>query len=109
MFAFGLWDAAQRRLWLVRDRLGVKPLFYCHLPNRLLFGSEIKALLCDPDLHRSLDYEALAYYLALNYTPAPHTLFSQVRQLLPGHYLLIDSIGHVQDVEYWELTYQEHD
>jgi asparagine synthase (glutamine-hydrolysing) len=108
MFAFGLWDAPQRRLWLVRDRLGVKPLFYCHLPNRLLFGSEIKALLCDPGLTRSLDYEALAYYLALNYTPAPYTLFAQVRQLLPGHYLLVDSAGHVQDVEYWDLTYQEH-
>ena len=109
MFAFALWDAPQRRLWLVRDRLGVKPLFYCHRPDRLLFGSEVKALLCDPGLDRSLDYEALAYYLALNYTPAPHTLFTQVRQLLPGHYLLVESTGQVQDVAYWDLTYQEHD
>src|SRR5207249_2053157 len=106
MFAFGLWDERQRCLWLVRDRLGVKPLFYCHSPQRLLFGSEIKALLCAPDFDRTLDYEALAYYLALNYMPAPYTLFSQVRQLLPGHYLLIDAAGHVCDVAYWDLVYQ---
>jgi asparagine synthase (glutamine-hydrolysing) len=107
MFAFGLWDARQRCLWLVRDRLGVKPLFYAHLPGCLLFGSEIKALLCCPEISRELDYEALAYFLALNYTPAPHTLFAQVRQLLPGHYLMIDASGQTQDVAYWDLVYTE--
>ncbi len=107
MFAFGLWDAPRRRLWLVRDRLGVKPLFYAHLPGCLLFGSEIKALLCSPEVSRELDHEALAYFLALNYTPAPHTLFAQVRQLLPGHYLMIDASGQTQDVAYWDLVYTE--
>lgn len=107
MFAFGLWDEPGRRLWLVRDRLGEKPLFYCHLPGRLLFGSEIKAILCDPAVARTIDYEALAYYLALNYTTAPHTLFARVRQLLPGHYLMIDEAGEVRDVEYWDLVYRE--
>ncbi|MBI1878578.1 MAG: asparagine synthase (glutamine-hydrolyzing) [Chloroflexi bacterium] len=108
MFAFGLWDELQRRLWLVRDRLGVKPLFYYHLPDRLLFSSEIKSLFSDPNLKRDIDYEALAYYLALNYTPAPFTLFAQVRQLLPGHYLLVDSTGQMQEEEYWDLTYREY-
>jgi len=109
MFAFGLWDEGQQRLWLGRDRLGVKPLFYCHLPECLLFGSEIKALLTDPRIDRTVDYEALAYYLALNYMPAPYTLFARVRQLLPGHYLRVDISGQVQDVEYWELIFREGD
>jgi asparagine synthase (glutamine-hydrolysing) len=109
MFAFGLWDGKKQRLWLARDRLGVKPLFYCHLPQCLLFGSEIKALLTDSRVERTIDYEALAYYLALNYTPAPYTLFARIRQLLPGHYLMVDITGQVQDVEYWELVYREEE
>ncbi|MFQ5857813.1 MAG: asparagine synthase (glutamine-hydrolyzing) [Anaerolineae bacterium] len=107
MFAFGLWDAHSRRLWLVRDRLGVKPLFYCLLPERLLFGSEIKSILRGPGVDRTLDYEALAYYLALNYTPAPYTLFGAIRQLLPGHYIIADETGHIEDREYWDIVYRE--
>ncbi len=107
MFAFGLWDETKQRLWLVRDRLGIKPLFFAHLADTLLFGSEIKALLSYPQLARTIDYEALAYYLALNYTPAPYTLFANVRQLLPGQYLLADAFGKVQQVTYWDVTYDE--
>lgn len=109
MFAFGLWDERKRRLWLVRDRLGVKPLFYYHSPQFLLFGSEIKAILCHPGVERTIDYEALSYYLALNYTPAPDTLFANIRQLLPGHYLLVDADGHVEDIEYWDVVYCEEE
>ena len=107
MFAFALWDERKRRLWVVRDRLGVKPLFYCVLPDRFLFGSEIKALLQDPALEREVDYKALAYFVSLNYTPAPVTLFNRVRQLLPGHYLIVEESGSVQDVAYWDLRYHE--
>lgn len=107
MFAFGLWDSTREQLWLVRDRLGVKPLFYSCSPHRLLFGSEIKTILCDTTLQRSLNIEALAYYLALNYTPAPYTLFSNICQVLPGHYLLVDASGNLEDVEYWDLIYNE--
>jgi asparagine synthase (glutamine-hydrolysing) len=109
MFAFGIWDERKQRLWLVRDRLGVKPLFYCHLSDRLLFGSEAKAILSDGRVDRSIDYASLAYFLALNYTPAPHTLFKNIRQILPGHYLLVDANGRVQDVAYWDLTFDETD
>jgi asparagine synthase (glutamine-hydrolysing) len=107
MFAFGLWDEKKKALWLVRDRLGVKPLFYCHARHSLLFGSEIKSILSDPEVERCIDYEALAYYLALNYTPAPYTLFSTVRQILPGHYLIAEASGRVRDVEYWDLVFKE--
>ena len=107
MFAFGLWDENTRRLWLVRDRLGVKPLFYCRLNDRLLFGSEIKAILCDSQVPRSINYEALSYFLALNYTPAPHTLFASINQLLPGQQMLVDASGQAQLSEYWDVAYSE--
>lgn len=107
MFAFALWDSRVQHLWLARDRLGVKPLFYAQLQHCLLFGSEIKAILGGPEVERSIDYEALSYYLSLNYTPAPYTLFQQVRQVLPGHFLLADPVGRVRDMEYWDLVYRE--
>ncbi len=77
VFAFGLWDDRLRQLWLVRDQLGVKPLFYARLPNAFLFGSEIKALLAHPAVKRNVDVPALAYFLGLDYTPAPRTLFGR--------------------------------
>ena len=58
MFAFGIWDSSKKRLWLARDRIGIKPLFYAHLPQALVFASEIKSLLCHPGLRKSIDYEA---------------------------------------------------
>ena len=107
MFAFGIWDARYQRLWIVRDRIGIKPLFYARLPGLLLFGSEIKALLAYPGIDRSIDFEALAYFLALNYTPAPSTLFRNIRQLLPGRYLRVEADGRVEEHEYWHLTFIE--
>ncbi|MFH0809605.1 MAG: asparagine synthase (glutamine-hydrolyzing) [Pseudomonadota bacterium] len=106
MFAFGLWDSRRRRLWLVRDRMGIKPLFYSALPDALLFGSEIKSLLEHPAVSRRLDRRALAYYLAMNWIPAPHTLLADVRQLLPGHFLLLEN-GSQRNVCYWDLSFRE--
>ena len=103
MFAFGLWDSRKRRLWLVRDRIGIKPLFYTHQDKFLAFGSEIKSILQDPRVGRRIDRESLAYYVALNWTPAPNTLLDGIRQLLGGHYLLVEADGRARDVEYWKL------
>jgi len=105
MFAFALWDSKRRRLWLVRDRLGIKPLFYLHRADRLLFASEIKAILCDPSVERQVDLTALHHFLSLNYTPAPYSLFTGVRQLLPGHYLLVEADGRCRDEAYWDISY----
>ena len=105
MFAFAVWDQPRQRLWLVRDRLGVKPLFYALTPAGLTFGSEVKAVLDNPTLDRALDYEAPAYYLALNYLPAPFTLFTQIRQLEPGQQLVAGADGRVQLSHYWDLTF----
>jgi asparagine synthase (glutamine-hydrolysing) len=109
MFAFGLWDEKKGTLWLVRDRLGVKPLFYCQLPNVFLFGSECKAILAHPQVNRQVDIQALAYFLGLNYTPAPFTLFKQIRQILPGNYLIVERSGKVTQEKYWDIQYQEND
>lgn len=106
MFAFALWDTSLRRLWLVRDRLGIKPLFYCRLPDRFLFASEIKAILCDPAVERRVNLTALHHYLSLNYMPAPYSLFTGIHQLLPGHFILIDKDGLCRDETYWNVTYK---
>jgi asparagine synthase (glutamine-hydrolysing) len=108
MFAFAMWDVTQQRLWLARDRIGEKPLFYAHTNNALYFGSEIKAILAHPEFaDRSIDYEALAYYLASNYVPAPHTLFKGVRQLLPGQHLVIERNGQMRFTNYWDMQFEE--
>ncbi len=107
MFAFALWDSKRQQLWIVRDRLGIKPIFYLHRSDRLLFASEIKAILCDPTVERRVDLTALHHFLSLNYTPAPYTMFSGIRQLLPGHYLLVDSNGECMEKEYWDVSYTQ--
>src|SRR5688500_5673350 len=85
MFAFALWDGRRRRLLLARDRLGVKPLYYAELPGAgIVFGSEIKAVLEDPDVPRDWRPDALDSYLTLLYVPAPHTIYRAVRKLPPA-------------------------
>jgi asparagine synthase (glutamine-hydrolysing) len=102
MFAFGIWDGPRERLWLVRDRLGVKPLQYYWDGKRLVFGSEIKAILADPDIPREIDPEALELYLTLNYIPAPYTIYRNMWKLLPGQYLVLQK-GGLSTVVYWDV------
>src|SRR5213593_1227620 len=83
MFAFALWDSAERQLFLARDRLGKKPLYYWHRGRLLLFASEPKALLCHPAVSRSLDWPAFHHYLAFGYTPAAHSIFGEIQKLPP--------------------------
>ncbi len=103
MFAFALWDARTRRLLLARDRVGIKPLYYTRVGRRLLFGSEIKALLANDAVERRLDETALSLYLTFAATPAPHTLFEGIRKLAPGHRLIVDAESGAETLErYWE-------
>ncbi len=104
MFAFALWDGGRQRLFLARDRLGKKPLYYAALGQKLVFGSEIKALLAFPGLERSLDLEAVSDYLSLLYVPDPKSIFRRVRQLPPGHYLLADRAGCLLR-RYWDISF----
>jgi asparagine synthase (glutamine-hydrolysing) len=101
MFAFCIWDTRRQRALLVRDRLGKKPLFYTESVGGLLFGSELKALLCHPDAPRDVDLESLNTYLALNYTLAPRTMLRGVRQVRPGHRLVYED-GRLRESAYWE-------
>jgi asparagine synthase (glutamine-hydrolysing) len=100
MFAFGLWDEKNQRLWLCRDRIGIKPLVYAWDGTSLRFASEIKALLCDPAMARELDREALMLYLAFNYVPAPFTIFRGIRKLEPGCSLILEK-GKLAVSRYW--------
>ena len=102
MFAFAIWDESRRRLLLARDRLGVKPLYYTVADGRLLFASEIKALLEHPDVPRDVDEESLYHYLTFLTTPAPKTLFRGISKLPPGHLLTCDERGRVEVRRYWD-------
>lgn len=101
MFAIALWDEIEQRLVLARDHLGIKPLHYACLPDRLVFGSEIKAILQDnPSL--TLDLEALNLYLSVLYIPAPCTIYRQIRKLEPAHTLVWQN-GRARLEQYWHL------
>ena len=104
MFAFALWDEPKRRLLLVRDRLGVKPLYYSATPAGVTFGSEIKALLEDPDVPRDWSADALDAYLALQYVPSPSTMYRGVLKL-PAAHLLVAERGAVTVRPYWDLQF----
>ena len=102
MFAFGLWDASARRLWLARDRMGLKPLYYAVHAGRLVFASEIRALLADPALPRAIDENAFFHYLSFLATPAPDTLFSGIRKLANGCMAIASPSGEIRHERYWD-------
>lgn len=87
MFGVALWTESRKRLVLARDRMGIKPLYYCMRGDDILFGSELKAILAHPDVDRRLDLEALDTYLSVNYVPGTRTLIRGIRKLKPGHVL----------------------
>ena len=102
MFAFALWDATERRLFLARDRLGKKPLYYWQRERLFLFASEPKALLCHPAVGRAVDWSALHHYLAFGYTPAARSIFDEIRKLPPAHTATFAD-GRLTERCYWRL------
>jgi len=104
IFAFALWDSVRQQLHLVRDRYGVKPLYYSQHEGRVLFGSEIKSLLCDPNLSREIDREALLAYVRFRYCPEPLTLLKHVRKVQPGHVMTF-APGGVSASCFYELDF----
>ena len=106
MFAFALWDKNEEKLFLARDRVGKKPLHYAQFDNVFLFGSEIKSILRHPAAYRQLDPVSLRKYLMYEYVPAPYTLYSNIKKLLPAHYLIYKN-GEVKIKRYWDVSLAE--
>ncbi|HTR37117.1 MAG TPA: XrtA/PEP-CTERM system amidotransferase [Bryobacteraceae bacterium] len=106
MFALALWDCRNKKLLLARDPVGKKPLFYSWDGQRLVFGSEIKALLTVPGISRDIDSAAISDYFTFQYVPAPKTIYRAVRKLRPGHYMVADASG-VRETAYWDLRFDQ--
>jgi asparagine synthase (glutamine-hydrolysing) len=118
MFAFGLWDAKKRLLFLARDRLGKKPLYYHHDNGRFIFASELKAILQDKEIAREINTAAVSDYLTYNYIPFPETIFRGIFKLPPGHFIRVhigndtyDEDRHWESLQisvqpYWDIAYE---
>jgi len=108
MFAFALWDRNRQELFIARDRLGIKPLFYAELSDgQFIFASELKAITCHPDFHRDMDPYAIEEYFAFGYIPEPRTIYKQAKKLPPGHTLTLKRGQSVPAPhEYWDVPYK---
>ena len=105
MFAFALWDSSKHILFLVRDRFGKKPLFYMFLDDSFFFASEMKSFFENPDVKRSIDFEALDHYFTYLYVPSPKTIFRGIYKLPPAHYMMV-SKNDVSIQKYWDLNFK---
>ena len=105
MFAFAIWDANTATFFMARDRLGIKPLYYYLDRRRIVFASEIKAILATGDISKEIDLEAVSDYLNLLYIPAPKSIFSKIKKLHPGHTLTIRAGVAEQPKQYWDLPF----
>ncbi|MBS1820927.1 MAG: asparagine synthase (glutamine-hydrolyzing) [Acidobacteria bacterium] len=102
MFGFAIWQESRRRLVLARDRMGIKPLYYARNGRDIYFGSEMKAVLCHPEVSRRIDLNALDTYLGMNYVPGSHTLAAGVQKLMPGCFLAWHD-GEISTHRYWQV------
>ena len=106
MFAFAIWDERNERLFLARDRIGKKPLYYTHKNQTLIFASEIKAILEDPDISAEVNKPAITDYLTYGYTPTPESMFKGIMKLPPAHFMLYQK-GSLKLEKYWRLDFSK--
>lgn len=104
MFAFALWDSRKKKLWLVRDRLGVKPLYYGMMDGKINFASNVAALLEDHEQDRVVDKEAIYDFLSLLAVPAPKTLFKRIKKVPAGNYIEVSMDGNLRTKCYWDVS-----
>lgn len=102
MWAFALWDDRKKHLFISRDRIGEKPLFYYMNTLTIAFASEIKGILAFDQVKKEINWEVLELYLTLGYVPAPHTFYKNIFKLLPGHYIVIKDRS-IKQIQYWDL------
>jgi asparagine synthase (glutamine-hydrolysing) len=108
MFAFAIYDLEKKEIFLARDRVGKKPLFYSINREAFAFASELKSILINPDFEREIDYTSIYKYLSYSWIPAPNTIMKNVFKLEPGNYLKYDFHEHKYKIEkYWELGYDK--
>jgi len=107
MFAFGVWDRKEEQLFLARDRIGIKPLYYCVRAGELIFASELKSLVMHPLVERRLNRLSVSKYFTYGYIPAPHTIFEGIHKLEPGCHLLFNRSG-LRLHTYWDIPLEDH-
>lgn len=106
MFAFCVWDRKNKKLFLARDRLGIKPLYYSLSNKGISFASELKSLIQNPAISKELNNEAITDYFTLGYILSPKTIFRDINSLSPGHFLTVSN-GVVKENRYWDLKFSE--
>jgi asparagine synthase (glutamine-hydrolysing) len=104
-FAFAIWDNLKKELFLARDRVGIRPLHYCNVGEKFLFASEIKAIFLDPAVHRELDIQSLSQIFTLWTTLTPRTIFKDIFELPPGHFMLVRRGEIVKQEPFWSVPY----
>jgi asparagine synthase (glutamine-hydrolysing) len=109
MFAFAIWDRRKRCVFIARDRLGIKPLYYFFDGSTLLFGSEIKAIFAYPGVKPEFNRGSLAEYLAFGYISGEESMYAGIRKLMPGHILTVDERGELEISSYWDLNVKSDD
>ena len=105
MFGFAIWDLRRRRLLVARDRLGIKPLYYHCSPARFVFGSELKAIIANPQVPAEIDFQAMDRFFLLEYIPSPYTIFKDICKLPPGHRLILEDRCKPRIEQYWNITF----
>ncbi len=108
MFAFAIYDQKKKTIFLARDRIGIKPLYYYFKDGRLIFASEIKAILEDSGVERRLNHQALYDYIGFEFVPAPATMFRDINKIPAGHYLIMKE-GRIELKQYWDLSFKKND
>ena len=103
MFAFAIWDDIKKELWIARDRIGIKPVYYTVNNGRFIFASEIKAILVDPQIKREVNVEGLYHFLSFLTVPAPETMFKNIYKLTSGCYLKVTNSGDIKTIRYWDV------
>ena len=103
MFAFAIWDKIEKTLFLVRDRLGIKPLYYHESDGNFCFASEIKSILKSELIDRKINTQSVDQFLTLNYVIGPETILDGVKKLMPGHFMVLKD-GHIDTSQYWDFN-----
>jgi len=106
MFSFAIWDNVKQELFVARDRIGKKPLYYSFFNNDIIFASELKAMLALPSLPKNIRLDAVHDFFAYQYIPDPKTIFQDIHKLEPGHYLIVNKQG-LKNKEYWDISFSK--